>query len=516
MHYPLIMMSSRIFSVVGLVLAATAAANPLQFEVSGYQLDGTNPLGDAAVQAVLKPYTGPQQSVATLQQAAAALQAKLQEEGHGFYRVLIPPQTITDRVRLQLLMLPVGSVSFAGQQHFTEEQLRAAFPQLQAGITPDTLRLARNLAQFNDHPAHQAMLTLSENRVQEAIDVKVTVEDQPPATRFASLQNTGSDATGKWRLATGFHTSALAGTDQQLTLSYTTSPDHHRDVSQYGASWKWPVYSLATDVALYAGHSSVDSGTVGDIFNVAGRGDYAGISLTRHLLPAGQLKHGIKAGLDYKAYGNQVLFGQSNLGSDVTTTPFTLGWFGVWQGAGRRAELTLDWARNMPGSNDNDDAHHAANRSGASAGWQVWRTGVNYQSALPAQWRAVARLQAQYSHQALVPGEQFGLGGTQSVRGYEEREASGDQGYQLALEAWAPAIAPGLQAVLFAEGGQTRRVQLQAQETGRQNLLGLGFGLRWQPASHYGLSADLARPMKDTSQTQAGTWRAHVQATARF
>lgn len=510
------MKPSRLISVLLLGLAGPVAADSLQFDVAAYQLDGQNPLDEATTQAILQPFTGPGQTVASLQEAAAALQARMLASGHGFYRVTIPPQTIDRRVRLQLLMLPVGEIQFTGQQYFSEAQLVAAFPNLQQGVTPDTRRLARNLAQFNDHPAHQAVLTLSENRVQEAIDVKVSVEDQPPATFFSSLQNTGSDTTGKWRLSTGWHTSALAGTDQQLTLSYTTSPDHHRDVSQYGASWKWPLYRWATDVMVYGGHSTVDSGTVGGIFDVAGRGDYAGLALSRHLLPLGQLKHGLKLGLDYKAYGNQVLFDQTNFGSDVTTVPLTLGWFGVWQSTGHRVEVNLDWSQNLPGGNDNDDDHHAANRSGARADWQAWRGSVSYQSTLPAQWNGVLKLQGQYSHQPLVPGEQFGVGGAQSVRGYHEREASGDQGYLLSLEAWTPQWRPGWRGVLFADGARTRRVQMPASEVAHQNLLGLGAGLRWQAGNSYGVSMDVARPMKNAAQTRAGTWRAHLLATARF
>lgn len=502
--------------LVMLATAGVANAGELTFDVAGYQLDGRNPLDEETVRTTLQAYTG-KQHIGTLQQAAAALQAKLSESGHGFYRVVLPPQTLTDTVILQLVMLPLGTVSYSGQTYYSRDQLAASFPELQPGLTPDTKGLARNLAQFNDHPAHQAVLTLSESRVKEAIDVRVTVEDLPPVSFWSSLQNTGSDATGRWRLGIGWHTSALAGTDQQLMLSYTTSPDqHYRDVAQAGMSWKWPVYRWATDISAYAVHSDVDSGTVGGFFDVSGRGDYAGVSLSRHLLPLGQLKQGVKLALDYKAFGNRVMFEEVNLGADVTVTPFTLGWFGVWQGAGSRLGATLDWSRNLPGGNDNDAAHHQANRSGTSERWQVWRGSVDYQAPLPAGWSAAGRLSAQYSARPLIPGEQFGAGGSQSVRGYEEREASGDQGHAVALELWTPLLTPGLRGLLFADAATTRRLQLSEGENGHQHLLGLGGGLRWQPTRQYGLSFDIARPMSATANTEAGTWRAHLQATARF
>jgi hemolysin activation/secretion protein len=37
-----------------------------------------------------------------------------------------------------------------------------------------------------------------------------------------------------------------------------------------------------------------------------------------------------------------------------------------------------------------------------------------------------------------VPGELFGVGGAQSVRGYEERELAGDSGLQASFEFTTP------------------------------------------------------------------------------
>ena len=45
-----------------------------------------------------------------------------------------------------------------------------------------------------------------------------------------------------------------------------------------------------------------------------------------------------------------------------------------------------------------------------------------------------ARLDGQWSDEPLIPGEQFGIGGARSVRGYEEREASGDSGFFVSAE----------------------------------------------------------------------------------
>ncbi|TIC82324.1 ShlB/FhaC/HecB family hemolysin secretion/activation protein [Crenobacter intestini] len=496
---------------------ALAATVEPRFAVAAYQVDGDNPLPAADTQRVLAPFTGDNQDIGRLQQAAAALQGELAARGHGFYRVVLPPQTLDGTVRLTLAMLPVGEISVSGNQHFPTPTIRAALPTLQTGQPPDTRALARNLAQFNDHPAHRAVLTLSESREREAIDVKVGVEDEKPWLAFASLQNNGNRETGKWRLSVGAQASRLGDSDQQLTASYTTSPDrHHRDVSQAGAAWKLPLYALATDLSAYAVYSNVDSGTVGGFFDVAGQGHFYGVRATRHLLGSGKLRQSLGLGLDSKFFTNRVMFGDDNLGSDVGARPLSLSWNGEWRDASGQVSSSFDFTRNLPGGPDNDDAHYAANRQGATRHWQAWHANLNANASLPRNWALSGRLQGQYSDDALIPGEQFGLGGSQSVRGYEEREVAGERGLLATFEVWTPPLADSLRALAFADAGTVRRVDVQPGEAAGNTLASLGAGLRWQPHPAFGLSLDLACPLKDSPATQAGTWRAHLLASARF
>ena len=67
--------------------------------------------------------------------------------------------------------------------------------------------------------------------------------------------------------------------------------------------------------------------------------------------------------------------------------------------------------------------------------------------ALPGGWQLQGRLNGQYSPDALVSGEQLGLGGANSVRGYEEREIVGDSGFFAALELHGPDVAKRLSGI---------------------------------------------------------------------
>jgi len=51
------------------------------------------------------------------------------------------------------------------------------------------------------------------------------------------------------------------------------------------------------------------------------------------------------------------------------------------------------------------------------------------------------RFTAQYTSDMLLPGEQFGLGGMDSVRGFFEREFVGDRGFSGSVEIYSPDLA---------------------------------------------------------------------------
>ena len=65
------------------------------------------------------------------------------------------------------------------------------------------------------------------------------------------------------------------------------------------------------------------------------------------------------------------------------------------------------------------------------------------------QWRHTGEA---YSPDLLISGEQFGLGGAHSIRGFEERELSADKGIQASLEIYALPLAGAQHAIISVPG----------------------------------------------------------------
>jgi hemolysin activation/secretion protein len=103
--------------------------------------------------------------------------------------------------------------------------------------------------------------------------------------------------------------------------------------------------------------------------------------------------------------------------------------------------------------------------------------------------RVVARGQAQWTGDRLLPMEKFSVGGVASVRGYREDLQTGDRGWNASLEFQIPiaelpplfegAGGGGLTVIPFIDAGRAWNVNDNSNET----LLSVGAGLAWEVTS---------------------------------
>ena len=139
---------------------------------------------------------------------------------------------------------------------------------------------------------------------------------------------------------------------------------------------------------------------------------------------------------------------------------------------------------------------------------------------------------AQYSPDALVPGEQLGiggagsaLGGVISVRGYAEREVVGDYGSFLNLETLGPDVGKfvnlwgfSLRPLAFFDFGwvgNNQNTRCMINETSC-TLAGVGGGIRLIYGKRFAARLDLGHTLMDGNQRAAGTTRGHMVVNFSF
>lgn len=486
-----------------------------RFAVTGFTFEGTLPVPQERAAAVVAPFAGPAVGIDQLQGAASALEAELTARGFPFYRVILPPQSLEGVVTLRVLPFKLGNIVVSGNQHFSTENVLASLPALKKGESPNISAIGRNRSAANEHPTKEVDITFRQSEIADAVDAEVKVTDGPPLGFFVGLNNTGDRRTGSWRATLGAQHTNLWNRDHSLTATYTTSPEKTSDVKQYGLYYRMPFYSVSGALTVFYAYSDVNSGTVANVFEVSGRGRFSGLHWRQHLTPRGAYSHSIEAGLDDRFFDNNVVFGSTQIGVDVRSRPVSLSYLGRFDLTDAVLAGSLQYAHNLSGGTDNNDAAYSGNRAGATRDWDALRYSLDGSWRF-APWILAMRVRGQYANEPLIPGEQFGLGGANSIRGLREREVSGETGLTVTAEGLLPLPWEGLSAIVFVDAGEVRVKDAGVGQQARIGAAGAGVGLRWSIARRFHVAIDAAQVLDGTTASSAGDRRVHATLVYRF
>ena len=259
---------------------------------------------------MLAPFTGEQEGLGALQEAAQALETMMRERGYTFHRVTIPPQTsATGEFLLDVASFKLNEIEFQGNVHFSDENLRRSLPVLVPGATPNARLLSRCVQAANEHPSKRLNVTVRQSKKPDHVDAVVEVRDIKPQQIFSSINNRGSSQTGNTRISLGYQHSNLWDRDHVITASYTTSPENWRNVTQLGLFYQIPFYKYAGSLSLFTAFSDVDSGEVNDL-SIAGSGRFFGARYTHALQKIDRYTHKAVIALEDKLFINTVLDAQ--------------------------------------------------------------------------------------------------------------------------------------------------------------------------------------------------------------
>ena len=516
----------RVGTVLPLLLAGMPAASQEipRFDVRGFRVEGNKLLTRQTVDAVLAPFVGTQKDFGDVQRAVEALEQVYKDRGYSTVSVLLPEQALEGgEVLLQVIEGRIRTVKVEGHEFFDHANVRASLPALREGEVPVMDDLSASLRVANEHPMKKVNVRLTPGEKEDELDAIVAVTDEKPWRVGATLDNTGTAQTGRHRLGLTWQNGNLFNRDHQLSLQYMTSPEKLGDVKVYGASYRIPLYEQGDTIDLFATYSDVNVGTIsaGAIsLAVTGKGATFGGRYNWNLKRHEDYEHQMVFGLDEKAFKNSVLASGQQLGNDVTIRPVSVAYNGRLVLPGSETGFYVSLARNLPGGSNADQDAISRARANAPAGFQVLRGGVNLSRAFAVDWQWRLNLNGQWASSPLIPGEQFGVGGTATVRGFEERELSNDIGFQGNLEVYTPELCTSLGAscrVLgFYDFGALKRNQPLPGESASDHVGSAGVGVRYALGKRMTLQADYARVVDPGTNLNRGAWKLHARVGLTF
>ena len=514
--------------------APQAAAGTDTVNVQAFEVLGNTLLPAADLDARLAGFKGP----ATLQQlreAAAAVQDMYRRAGYGGVVAFVPEQKPSAGVvQIRVVEGKLERIDITGQQQFSTDNILASLPALAKGQTPNVRLIDAQIQIANESPAKSVQVLLQPGQTVGGVAAKLTVAEQPVQRFSLRADNTGGTPGKRWRAALGWQHANVAGLDHVFSAELQTAPQDISGVAVASAAYRMPLYAQAMAVDLYGAYSDVSSGktatAAGDL-EFSGKGHIVGARLTQYLPRWDSVDQRVALGLESRAYLNDCSISGlpagacGSAGASVSLQPLSLSYTAQSSGE-QHLGLNLSVHHNLGlGGSHANQADFEAVRAAATRRYTLVRGAVQAMVPVAEFGTLSLRGSAQATSQALVPGELFGIGGSMSVRGYEERELGGDRGAQATLEYTSPNFAEGwlglkeaeLHAVAFADAGLVSSVKgatcLPAQS--RCHIAGAGAGLRLGSRQAQ-LRLDVAAALKDAATTERGDVRVHVGLNLSF
>ncbi|MBL8384437.1 MAG: ShlB/FhaC/HecB family hemolysin secretion/activation protein [Burkholderiales bacterium] len=498
--------------------AAPPASGGPRFEIRRFEVSGATLISRERIDAALAPFVGPGRDFGEVQRALEALERLFVDAGFGSVQVLLPEQELEQgSVRLQVIEPRLGKVAIEGNKLYSEANVRASLPSLREGSAPNSNEISANLRLANENPGKATTVLLRAGSGEGEVDAVIRLVEDKIVRWNLSLDNTGSGNTGAYRIGAGVQIANVLDRDHVFAAQVITSPDernrfrgYSRDVAILGLQYRIPLYARGDSLDFTAGYSNTNSGVVQNIFNVSGRGTVFGVRYTQNLRAAGSLEHRLIYAQDLRFYENSVtpVGGGPQIVPDITVRPLSITYAGTVRAPARETSFYLSLNRNLPGGSfGGSRAFDFARGSlgtgqvpSARPGYVIWRYGVNHTMAFGGDWQFRAAVNGQFTRDMLVAGEQFGMGGATSVRGFAERQFANDYGMVGNFELYSPDFGRRLgagdgvrvRAVVFHDTGHLVRNEPQPGDTARVSASGTGAGLRVSIGNSLSMRLDAA------------------------
>lgn len=531
--------------------AAPAPAAPVadpRFDIDRFTVRGATLVTPEAIKVLFAPYIGKSKDFGDVQRALEALEKAYTSKGYSAVQVILPEQQIDDgEVEFEVVEAKIGKIVVEGNKYFNEANIRASLPLVRQGQPPNIFQIADNLRMANENPAKQTTVLLRSGAEEGQVDAVVRVADERPNKLSLTLDNTGTQQTGVFRLGFGYQNANVWNRDHVLNFQYVTAPNDddrtnrmglypNKHVFIFGAQYRIPLYRRGDTLDFSAGYSNVDSGVVANLFNISGSGSIFGVRYNQNLDKIGDFEHKLSYSLDWRAYRSVVRqIGVAGFGlvPDVTVHPISLTYAGNYRKSESDSSFSVSVSQNLPGGIDAGTGAFQGDpfavparppaREGANPRYFIARWGFNHNRALPRDWQFRFGMNGQLTRDMLISGEQFGIGGADSVRGYLEREIINDNGYRGTVEFYTPDfgnIMPRagarIRALAFYDWGGVKRVRPGVLEIHYQHIASAGLGLRFSRGTTFSFRVDVATVIDSGGVQKIGDVRAHASLAYIF
>lgn len=473
----------------------------------GVTVDGPQILYSPGIYQQLQKFLGKPFSTATIQQVTKVITDWYTKKNRPFVSVDFPDQNAANGiVQAVVTEYRLGRVRVVGNTWFAGWLAKSQI-SLDPGDIIDTSILNDDLNWIDQNTYRQVKIVADRSQIDGEMNLTLQETDRFPFRFSASYNNGGVPVIGRdqWSAGVEWANALFLGTD--LAYQFTSSdnfwiqpqnvPVKEGDASFQGHQVSWTIPLPWRDRLVFFGNYDELRPKLGSFFTQLGVSWQTSARYVLEIPQLGNLTQEVQFGYDFKRTNNNLAFGGFSISKNATDiSQFPVTYNAAIQDSWGRT-IVFDQLVYSPGdaTPGNTDAAFQPSFSHtgvpfAHADYVYGDLDLTRVTRLPFDATSILKAQAQLANSNLLASEELGAGGVESVRGYDERTASGSIGYLFSSELRSPptgvidplfgaSTGDQLQFDAFWDYGHVRQHKDSAGAANSQTLASVGAGVHY-------------------------------------
>jgi len=419
-------------------------------------------------------------------------------------RAILPEQSIDDEiVQIQAIEGRLTNIEVEGEERLQESYVRSRI-ELGSTIPLNTTALENQLRLLRSNPLFETVeASLRAGESLGANELIVRVTEARAFTANIRADNYAPPSVGSERVGLGIGHRNVAGLGDEFSAEYNFTTTDGLDFGNI--SYRVPINAMNGAIQFRASpnRNNITQDPF-DEFDINGESSTYELTYRQPIVRSPREELAFSLGFSFQS-------SQTFIGDEPT--PFGIGPDDEGRSRTRVLSFGQDYIRR-----DTSGAwafrsqfrlgtalFDATTNSGDTPDGQFlsWLGQVQRVQRLSDNHLLIAQLYTQLAGDALLPSQQFVIGGGQSIRGFRQNARSGDNGIRLSIEdrialARDTAGIPILQLAPFLDLGYVWNDSDNPNtEVDQRFLAGLGLGVAWEPFENFTIRLDYGIPLVD-------------------
>ena len=492
------------------------------FNVFEIKVNGNTVLPVGKIEEAVYPFLGEAKTLVDMESARAALEKTYQDAGYLTVSVSIPQQEVdAGIVNLQVTEGSVEKLRIKDSKYSSLAEIKSRVPEFEEGKVPHFPTAQTQLGTVNRGQNRQVTPVLRAGKSPGKVEVDLKVQDQLPLHGSLELNDKYSQNTTHTRLNGSVRYENLWQKDHSIGISFQLSPENLNETKVVSGTYVIPRMN-GDYFAAYGVISESDISAVGDV-SVVGNGVIVGARYIHPFPAVENYYHSMTLGADYKDFKESILILGNDVGKNpIAYTAFSLAYDGTLTLPSSQTQMNIG-VNFAPRGLGNSEKEFSNKRSFANPNYAYLRADLKHTQKLPLSWALQAKLSGQLAGDPLISAEQFTIGGADSVRGYVESQALGDNGLFASLELRTPPLAKfinnssfkdyikELYAFSFVDAGHVATLKATPGQDKKSNLASLGLGVKLKLNKGIFTNVDYAYALRNAGDVEKGDDRLHFR-----